>query len=172
VRLPAMSSSPHSASSLLRCTAASVHPSAAPSDALPLLPSFSRSAANCATSDPSQDAPPSTLFAHARRKGYLPASALQPISSTSHSPGQLRFREELMHQLFQQLPIEHTPRRHGGHPPPPNASASIHSSELSSLERDCKQCSHQPRNRKQTNYVCSACDVHLCLGECFRSYHA
>ena len=99
-------------------------------------------------------------------------NAFKLWSKGQQHPGQLCFREELMHQLFQQLPTEHTPRRHGGRPPPPNAPASIHSSELSSLERDCKQCSHQPRNRKQTNYVCSACDVHLCLGECFRSYHA
>jgi hypothetical protein len=85
---------------------------------------------------------------------------------------QLRFREQLMRQLLEQLPLDLKPRQHGGHPPPPNAPASIHSSELVAEDRDCKQCSHQPRYRKQTNYVCSACQVHLCIGECFRSYHA
>lgn len=92
--------------------------------------------------------------------------------SRAASASQLRFREELMHQLLDQLPPDKLPRRHGEHLPPPNAPASIHSSELSSVDRDCKQCSHQPKHRKRTSYVCNACQVHLCLGECFRAYHA
>jgi hypothetical protein len=87
-------------------------------------------------------------------------------------PSQLRFREDLMYQLLAQLPLDERPRKHGGMRPPPNAPAKIHSSELSVVERDCTHCSRQPGNRKQTNYVCSACQVHLCLGECFRAYHA
>lgn len=87
-------------------------------------------------------------------------------------PGQLDFREQLMHELLKQLPAECTPRKHGGQPPPPHAAAAIHSSELSAEERDCKQCSHRPENRKRTNYICGACHVHLCLGQCFRAYHA
>jgi len=99
-------------------------------------------------------------------------NAFQLWSIGQDRPGQLDFRIHLMHQLLEQLPAEHKPRKHGGHPPPPHAAAAIHSSELSAEERDCKQCSHQPKNRKQTNYVCSACNAHLCLGECFRAYHA
>ena len=87
-------------------------------------------------------------------------------------PSQLDFRIQLMHQLLEQLPAASQPRKHGGRPPPPNAPAAVHSSELSVDEKDCKQCSHRPRNRKRTNYICGACHVHLCLGECFRAYHA
>ena len=87
-------------------------------------------------------------------------------------PSQLDFRTELMHELLQQLPAEDRPRKHGGHPPSAHATAAIHCSELAPMERDCKQCSHRPGNRKQTNYICDACKVHLCLGECFRVYHA
>ena len=72
-------------------------------------------------------------------------------------PNQLRFREELMHELLEQLPTDDKPREHGGHPPRPNAPATIHSSELAAEERDCKHCSHRPENRKQTNYICGAC---------------
>ena len=99
-------------------------------------------------------------------------NAFKLWSIGQHHPSQLQFREELMHQLLKQLPSERRPRTRGGHPPPPNAPASIHSSELSSVDRDCKQCSHQPGNRKRTSYICNACQVHLCLGECFRAYHA
>jgi len=87
-------------------------------------------------------------------------------------PKQLDFREQLMYELLKQLPLDAMPRKHGGPSPPLNAPAKIHSSELSAVKRDCKHCSHQPQNRKQTNYICSACQVHLCLGECFRAYHA
>jgi hypothetical protein len=85
---------------------------------------------------------------------------------------QLEFRETLMHQLVKQLPAEQHPRQHAAFHPPHNAPASIHFSQLSPEERDCKQCSHQSHNRKQTNYVCNQCKVHLCLGECFRAYHS
>jgi hypothetical protein len=85
---------------------------------------------------------------------------------------QLDFREQLMHELVKQQPADHLPRNHGGPPPPSNALAYIHSSVLSMEERDCKQCSQRSGNRKRTNYVCSECQVHLCLGECFRTFHA
>jgi hypothetical protein len=85
---------------------------------------------------------------------------------------QLDFRLQLMHELLQQLPVEAKPREHGGRPPLPHAAAAVHSSELVTEERDCKYCSHRTRNRKRTNYICGACQVHLCLGQCFRAYHA
>jgi Transposase IS4/DDE_Tnp_1-like zinc-ribbon len=99
-------------------------------------------------------------------------NAFQLWSKGQQHRGQLRFREELMHELLQQLPADVRPREHGAHPPPPHAAAAIHSSELAPRERDCKHCSHRPGNRKRTNYICSACQVHLCLGQCFRTYHA
>jgi hypothetical protein len=99
-------------------------------------------------------------------------NAFQLWSKGHHHPGQLRFREELMHELLQQLPVDDKPRQHGGHRPPPGVTAGIHSSELVAEDRDCKQCSRQPGSRKRTNYICSECQVHLCLGTCFRAYHA
>ncbi len=99
-------------------------------------------------------------------------NAFKLWSIAQDRPSQLAFRVQLMHELLEQLPLDDRPRKHGGLHPPPNTPAKIHSSELSSEERDCKQCSHQPGNRKRTNYVCSACQIHLCLGECFRAYHA
>lgn len=85
---------------------------------------------------------------------------------------QLEFREQLMVELTQQLSADQYPRKHGGHPSPANALAAIHSSELTQEAKDCKHCSQRPYQRKRTNYVCNACQVHLCLGECFRAYHA
>ena len=83
----------------------------------------------------------------------------------------LDFRIRLMYELFEQLPPEAHPRAGGSLHPDAHALARDHSSELVPEERDCKQCSHQPRTRHRTNYICSACRVHLCLGECFRAYH-
>jgi len=99
-------------------------------------------------------------------------NAFKLWSMGQHRPSQLDFREQLMHELLEQLPPEDKPRKQGGQPPPSHAAATIHSSELAAEERDCKQCSHRPGNRKQTNYICGACHVHLCLGQCFRAYHA
>ena len=99
-------------------------------------------------------------------------NAFQLWSKGQQHPGQLRFREELMYELLQQLPVDDKPRQHGGRQPPPGATAAIHSSELAAEDRDCKQCSRQPGRRKRTNYICSECQVHLCLGACFRAYHA
>ena len=98
-------------------------------------------------------------------------NAFKLWSMTQRQPSQLEFREKLMNELVKQLPAEQRPRKHGGHPPPPNSLAKIHSSELSTEKRDCKRCSQRPENRIQTHYICSSCQVHLCLGECFRAYH-
>src|SRR6185437_9241411 len=57
-------------------------------------------------------------------------NAFKLWSAAVQHHGQLRFREELMHQLLEQLPLDVKPRQHGGRPPPPNAPASIHSAEL------------------------------------------
>jgi Transposase IS4/DDE_Tnp_1-like zinc-ribbon len=86
-------------------------------------------------------------------------------------PNQLDFREQLMRQLLKQLPENQMPRKEGAQHPTANALAKDHYSILSSEERDCKQCSRRPDHRQQTNYVCNACAVHLCLGDCFHRYH-
>lgn len=85
---------------------------------------------------------------------------------------QLDFREQLMIELIKQHQAHHTAPKYEATHPPVNALAATHSSELSMEEKDCKYCSSPPRNRKRTNYICAACNVHLCLGECFRAYHA
>jgi hypothetical protein len=89
----------------------------------------------------------------------------------SHA-SQLDFREQLMFELMKPQQADHTPRKREAACPPSNALAAIHSSELSMEEKECKYCSSQPRNRRRTNYICTACNIHLCLGECFRAYHA
>jgi hypothetical protein len=99
-------------------------------------------------------------------------NAFKLWSMRQKRPSQLDFREKLMNELVKQLPVDQHPRKHGGHPPPYNALAKSHSSELSPEERDCNQCSQRPGIRKRTNYVCCECQVHLCLGDCFRAYHA
>jgi hypothetical protein len=85
---------------------------------------------------------------------------------------QLRFREELMHELVKQLPSEDTPRKRGAGLHPAHALASEHFTIHAATERDCKVCSHQPQDRKLTRFVCAACGVHLCTGNCFSVYHS
>lgn len=52
------------------------------------------------------------------------------------------------------------------------ALAKDHYSTRAHSQKDCVVCSHQPDHRVTTTYVCAACGVHLCIGECFRSYHS
>jgi hypothetical protein len=86
--------------------------------------------------------------------------------------GQLDFREQLMHELFKQLPSEDVPRKHGSGLHPTHALATEHFSEHVEEERDCAVCSQRPVQRKRTHFVCAACQVHLCVGSCFSSYHS
>lgn len=98
-------------------------------------------------------------------------NAFKLWSMPRDKPSQLQFRELLMHELMQQLPSEQKPREHGAALKPAHALASEHFSILVDEARDCKQCSHRPDQRRRANYICSACGVHLCLGDCFRAYH-
>lgn len=84
---------------------------------------------------------------------------------------QLDFREQLMLELVNQLPVDQHPRMHGGARPRENALAKNHYSQRSSQEGHCKVCSSRPENRKQTHFICAACRVHLCIGDCFATYH-
>jgi hypothetical protein len=84
---------------------------------------------------------------------------------------QLEFREQLMHELVKQLPVDQHPRKQGGIPAPHHASVVDHYPESVHSQRDCVQCSHQPQNRKVSYFVCHSCRVHLCVGECFANYH-
>jgi hypothetical protein len=86
-------------------------------------------------------------------------------------PSQLDFRIQLMHQLMEQLPSDQHPRKHGGAHPPAGSLAKSHYSLHSSKEGHCKVCNDRPANRKQTRFICAACSVHLCVGDCFATYH-
>ena len=86
--------------------------------------------------------------------------------------GQLRFREELMHELLRQMPREQMPHRASKRPDPADSPARDHYPERSEQERDCVQCSQQSIQRKRSRIVCAKCGVHLCIGECFSHYHA
>jgi hypothetical protein len=99
-------------------------------------------------------------------------NAFKLWSAAAHHPGQLRFREELMLELLKQLPSEGRPRKRGAGLHPAHALASEHFSTRVDQERDCAVCSRRPARRVQTHLICSACQVHLCLGACFAQYHA
>jgi hypothetical protein len=98
-------------------------------------------------------------------------NALKLWSMGQGRVSQLDFREQLMLELTKQLPANQMPREGGCIYPSATALAKDHSSVLTAEERECKHCSHRPAFRKQTNYICCACNVHLCLGECFQAYH-
>ena len=87
-------------------------------------------------------------------------------------PSQLQFREELMHQLLEQLPPDQKPQRASKRPKPADSPAKAHYSLLSEQQRDCVVCSAASASRKRTHYICAECGVHLCIGECFSRYHA
>jgi hypothetical protein len=99
-------------------------------------------------------------------------NAFKLWSIGQHHPNQLDFREQLMHELIIQLPVEQRPREHGAALKSAHALASEHFTTHADTERDCKVCSHQPHDRKLTRLVCDACGVHLCMGNCFSVYHS
>ena len=99
-------------------------------------------------------------------------NAFQLWSIGQHRPSQLRFREELMHELLKQLPSELAPRKRGACLHPADARAKEHFSMHTSEKRDCAECSNRPQNRVQTHYICAACQVHLCIGNCFAQHHS
>jgi len=87
-------------------------------------------------------------------------------------PGQLRFREELMLGLLDQLLAEQVPRKRGGGLRPERGLASEHFSTRVDEERDCAVCSRRSVQRVRTHFICPACKVHLCIGDCFAQYHS
>jgi len=99
-------------------------------------------------------------------------NAFQLWSKGQRHRGQLRFREELMHQLLEQLSAEHTPRKRGAGLHTAHALASEHFSKRVEEERDCAVCSRRSVRRVRTHYFCGACQVHLCIGDCFAQYHS
>ena len=85
---------------------------------------------------------------------------------------QLDFREQLMHELAAQLPVDQKPHRSSGRPNPADSLAKDHYSVRSDVERQCAVCNHKPVLRVETRFICAACQVHLCVGDCFAQYHS
>jgi hypothetical protein len=99
-------------------------------------------------------------------------NAFQLWSKGQPHPGQLRFREELMHELLAQMPAEQKPHRASRRPDPANSPAKDHYIERSVTCRECAVCSdRQAGQRTETRYVCHSCGTHLCIGQCFSVYH-
>jgi hypothetical protein len=86
---------------------------------------------------------------------------------------QLDFREQLMHELVAELPADQKPQREGRRPKAADVLAKDHYLEHSDVERECAMCSHRRAGqRTETRFICQACGVHLCIGQCFSNYHA
>jgi hypothetical protein len=118
------------------------------------------------------DAPLAALAVHAQQTRHLQCFVLQPTSAASHHPGQLRFREELMHELLKQLPPEEKPHRASARPNPATALAKDHYLERVHADRDCVHCSQRGTQRVRSTFICHRCQVHLCCGACFAMYHS
>jgi hypothetical protein len=85
----------------------------------------------------------------------------------------LDFREQLMYELVAQLPVDQRPQRASKRPNPADSLAKDHYLQHSDAERECAMCSHRRAGqRTETRFICQACGVHLCIGQCFSSYHA
>jgi hypothetical protein len=84
----------------------------------------------------------------------------------------LTFRMSLMHELMEQLPKERRPRQQATPSQPSFPSAVIHFPVHSTSKRDCVVCSQGRDPRVQSRILCNACQVHLCIGDCFSRYHA
>jgi len=66
-------------------------------------------------------------------------NAFQLWSKGQQHPGQLRFREELMHELLKQLPSEQAPRKRGAGIVHDLALAKDHYPQHTDAVGDCKQ---------------------------------
>ncbi len=100
-------------------------------------------------------------------------NAFKLWSIRQNRPKQLDFREQLMAELIQQLPADQHPRRGTKRPRAADCLAKDHFLQRSDAERECAECSARVAGKRtETRFICQACDVHLCVGECFSSYHA
>jgi len=99
-------------------------------------------------------------------------NAFQLWSKGRAHHGQLRFREELMHELLKQLPSEDKPRKRGAGILHAVALAKDHYPLSTQVDRDCQQCGNREADRKRSRIICAECKVHLCIGACFSLYHS
>jgi hypothetical protein len=118
-----------------------------------------------------REAPLAALSADMLRADYLPSTALQPTSVAQDRPSQLDFREQLMHELLEQLPADQKPQRASKRPNPADSLAKDHYLERAALRGDCVVCSSTSPKRVRPQFVCAECQAHLCVGACFASYH-
>jgi hypothetical protein len=84
---------------------------------------------------------------------------------------QLDFRIQLMHELAAEFHSQPTTSIKSAAANLGSALAKDHYITHAALRGDCKQCSKPPQNRAQSKFICNACGVHLCIGECFRDFH-
>jgi hypothetical protein len=84
---------------------------------------------------------------------------------------QLQYRQQLMHELVEL----HCPSTSSSSCSTPNNNAlklaSEHYPICANKEGDCQQCSNRRVKRTRSSFLCAACNVHLCVGECFGLYH-
>ena len=89
--------------------------------------------------------------------------------------GQKEFRLDLIEDLLQRPDTRtRAERLQGRRLEPVPATPSIpegHVLVRQAKYRRCKMCKDTKALRKETKFHCSACDVGLCAGECFNSYH-
>lgn len=86
--------------------------------------------------------------------------------------GQLPFREQLMHELMEQYASERRAAQVRAHLNAGFPHAKDHYPEHVDARGDCVECSRRPVHRARTQIICHACQVHLCIGECFSQHHA
>jgi len=99
-------------------------------------------------------------------------NAFQLWSKGQQHLGQLRFREELMHELLKQLPPEQKPQRTRERPNAATALAQQHYPVHTNSRGDCIACSCRSGKRATSRIICAECGVHLCIGACFSQYHS
>jgi hypothetical protein len=83
----------------------------------------------------------------------------------------LSFREDLMHALVEDYQSSKTTLLQSNTSVSAKMMSISHFSKLTKVIGDCSHCSKQPNERKRTLYVCAACNLHMCVGECFYLYH-
>jgi hypothetical protein len=99
-------------------------------------------------------------------------NAFKLWSIGKNAPRQLDFREQLMLALVQLFGSdrEAVQASRGA-----NASVALvrdHYPLHTEQRGYCAVCSHGSFQRTQTRIVCAKCRVHLCIGNCFKHYHA
>jgi len=99
-------------------------------------------------------------------------NAFQLWAIDKHAPRQLDFREELMRALVKLLGSDRNAVQASRGANAAIALVKDHYPQHSEQRGYCAVCSHGSLQRTQTRIICSKCSVHLCIGDCFKRYHA